>query len=254
MKILAIFSHPDDETLFCGGTIARHVGNGDEIIWICGGLGERSGNSAKRYSKLFYVAHLILGSFLFLTIMQKMAVWWRSVFTKKNFKLAENRKTEALNVAKILGISKVVFLEIEDMKFGKFFEKMTREIKKYIVTHEPGIIYTFHPNGLTGHPDHVALSRAVIAATESVKNCTYPKIYAAAISKENAKKFKLPLLGVKKGKINLAVSLNENEMTKKKEAIKAYKSQSYIWKIFLEKNSEILKTEYFMRMDLYSRE
>ena len=33
-KILAIAPHPDDETLGCGGTLLRHVAQGDEVHWL----------------------------------------------------------------------------------------------------------------------------------------------------------------------------------------------------------------------------
>jgi len=33
-KILFIATHPDDETLGCGGTILKHKKNGDEIYWL----------------------------------------------------------------------------------------------------------------------------------------------------------------------------------------------------------------------------
>ena len=32
--ILVIAPHPDDETLGCGGTILRHIEEGDEVIWV----------------------------------------------------------------------------------------------------------------------------------------------------------------------------------------------------------------------------
>lgn len=248
MRVLIIFPHPDDETLFCGGTIARHVKDGDEIIWICAGLGERSRNSAKRFSKLFFVAHSILGSFPFLIILQKVAVWWLSFFRKRNKELAEIRRREALELAKISGISRIHFLEIEDMRFGKSSAKIKEEIKKYLDLYKPDIIYTFHPNGLTGHPDHAALSRAVINAAKELSFLVRPKIFGAAVPQSIAKKLKLPILAVKDNEIKKEVILSREELAKKKEALAKYESQSYIWEIFLEKHPEVLEREYFTEL------
>lgn len=33
-KVLIIAPHPDDETLGCGGTIVRHIEEGDEVHWV----------------------------------------------------------------------------------------------------------------------------------------------------------------------------------------------------------------------------
>ncbi len=248
MIILIIFPHPDDETLFCGGTIARHIKNGDEIIWICAGLGERSRNSAKRFSKLFFVAHSILGSLPFLIILQKLAVWWLSIWRKRNMKLAEVRRKEALEVAEFLGIKDVKFLEIEDMKFGKFISEIKEEIKKYLNLYKPDIIYTFHLNGLTGHPDHVALSKAIVEAVKKMPGGQIPKIFGAAVPQSIAKKLKLPLLSVKDDEIKKEIILSKEELTKKKEVLAKYQSQSYIREIFLEKHPEVLEREYFTEL------
>lgn len=34
MKVLAIATHPDDETLGCGGTLLRHMADGDSVHWL----------------------------------------------------------------------------------------------------------------------------------------------------------------------------------------------------------------------------
>ncbi|MED4780401.1 PIG-L family deacetylase [Brevibacillus choshinensis] len=33
-KVLVIAPHPDDETLGCGGTLLKHIANGDEVDWL----------------------------------------------------------------------------------------------------------------------------------------------------------------------------------------------------------------------------
>jgi LmbE family N-acetylglucosaminyl deacetylase len=34
MKVLAVATHPDDETLGCGGTLLKHSANDDELYWL----------------------------------------------------------------------------------------------------------------------------------------------------------------------------------------------------------------------------
>ena len=33
-KVIIISPHPDDETIGCGGTLLKHISNGDQVSWI----------------------------------------------------------------------------------------------------------------------------------------------------------------------------------------------------------------------------
>src|SRR5262245_26136915 len=39
--VLAVFAHPDDESLACGGTLARLSDGGVRVVLLCGSRGER---------------------------------------------------------------------------------------------------------------------------------------------------------------------------------------------------------------------
>jgi len=246
MTILFIFPHPDDETIFAGGIIARHVASGDKAVWLCASFGERSGESSRRSARSFYFAYLLFGYFPFLIPIQNLIIWWLSIFRKPNEALLEIRKSEVEKVARIYGISKLHFLEIEDMKFGKNIAKIESEIKKYIEFYRPQLIYTFHPNGITDHPDHRYLAKSVIKVVKSLSADKKPKVLGATILLEIVKKYKLPLIGTDIKEISKEIELTESEMNKKLQAINAYKSQKYLWKIFLQKYPKLLEKEYFV--------
>ena len=129
LKLLAVFPHPDDETLGLGSTIARYSAEGVETYLLCATHGERG--------------------------------WFDSEGPDPGFEeVARIREAELNCAAEHLGLREVCFLDYID---GDVDQAETREIIKKIATHirriQPQVVVTFSPDGAYGHPDHIALSQ-----------------------------------------------------------------------------------------------
>jgi len=248
MTVLFIFPHPDDETIFAGGIIARHVTSGDKVIWLCVSYGEKCRISRKYSPCLFYFTYFLLRYFPFPIFLQRVAIQWLSLFRKPSQQAIKSRRYEAEEVAQIYGISKLHFLEIEDIKFKKNSAEIRGKIREYIKLYQPCLIYTYHPNGMTSHPDHKHLTESVIRVAGSLPADKKPKILGATIPTVIIKKYKLPLLGTSEAEIYSKIELNSQELDKKIQAINAYTSQKYLWELFLKKYPELLGKEYFIKL------
>lgn len=55
LRVFVISSHPDDETLGCAGTIAKHIANGDEVHCIVMASNYRSPQIADDFQKVMLV-------------------------------------------------------------------------------------------------------------------------------------------------------------------------------------------------------
>lgn len=144
MKILVVVAHRDDETIGLGGTIARHVSNGDLVycISMTDGVGARK---------------------------------------SKNRKIEiETRKKSSLKAGKILGLSWIDEANFPDnaldtvslLSIVKFIEKAKLKIK-------PSIIYTHSSADL--NIDHQIVSKATLVAFRPHPNEFWQEIRAFEI-------------------------------------------------------------------------
>ena len=129
LKLLAIFPHPDDETLGLGSTLARYSAEGIETYLLCATRGERG--------------------------------WFDSEGPDPGLEgVARIRESELRCAAEHLGIQEVSFLDYID---GDVDQADPEEIIGRIVSHirriKPQIVVSFGPDGAYGHPDHIALSQ-----------------------------------------------------------------------------------------------
>jgi len=145
--ILLILAHPDDETFFAAGTIAKYAESGVDIGLVCATRGERGAT----------------GDLCSIEELPRV------------------REAELREAARILGIRSVDVLPYEDQKLR---DVPPGEIRPLIVgavrRQRPEIVITFDPNGSNQHPDHIAISRfAADAISAAADERLYPELGAA---------------------------------------------------------------------------
>lgn len=129
-KVLVVAAHPDDEVLGCGGTLARHVQQGDNVHVLILGEGVMSRYDGRRKAK--------------------------------NADLERLRRATA-DAMKILGVQHLTFEAFSDNSFDRMalldIVKAVERVKNKV---HPHIVYTHHGGDL--NIDHRLTLQAVLAA------------------------------------------------------------------------------------------
>ncbi len=132
-KTIIVFSpHPDDETFGCGGTIAKRLSEGYEVLVVLMTDGRHA------YSKHF------------------------GIYTNPTpEELAKARKAEEKGAMSILGLKEknLVFMDFEDGTLEQNREEAEREVIKILTERPPKEVYNIYEGDY--HPDHRAASRIV---------------------------------------------------------------------------------------------
>lgn len=124
MKILVIAPHPDDEVLGCGGTIAKHVKNGDDVC-LC-------------------------------IITKAYLPDWPEEFIA-------NRPKEIEAASSILGIKETILLDFPTVKLDTIPQKeLIDRISSVVMKIKPDILYVPHKGDL--HKDHRLVFEASLVA------------------------------------------------------------------------------------------
>lgn len=123
--LLAIVAHPDDDAIFCGGTLAKHGSRGDDV-------------------HVTYMTHGELGG----------------TGDTTRTELADRRESEARDAGEELGVS-VSFLDFEDGRIPTG-PRNREPLVGLIRSHAPHLILTHHSED--PHPDHRATHQLVTDA------------------------------------------------------------------------------------------
>lgn len=147
LKLMCVVAHPDDESIAFGGTLARYAAEGIETSLVVATRGERGWFG--RWEE--YPGAKALGAI---------------------------RESELREASQILGISQLDFLDYMDGNIDQVDEtEIIAQLTRLVRQIRPHVVVTFGPDGLYGHPDHIAISQlttsAIMCAADH--NCAYSK-------------------------------------------------------------------------------
>lgn len=126
-KVIVIAPHPDDETLGCGGTILKHIEQGDQVYWV---------------------------------IVTKI-----SVDEGFDFERVESRTKEVQVVSSMYGFANVYQLNWPTMKLDRVpMSELVVSLSAVFVEVSPEIVYIPHRGDI--HTDHRYVFDAAVACTK----------------------------------------------------------------------------------------
>ena len=134
LRLLAVFAHPDDESMGMGGTLAKYSAEGVETYYVCASRGERG--------------------------------WFGPEAQNPGLERLSHLRTQELeNAVKELGMHGLYFLdyldgEVDTANYVEVIGKIVAHIRRI----QPQVVVTFPPDGNYGHPDHIAIGQFTQAA------------------------------------------------------------------------------------------
>ncbi|MCL4303742.1 MAG: PIG-L family deacetylase [Anaerolineae bacterium] len=143
LKLMCVLAHPDDESLATGGILAKYAASGVQTYLVMATRGERG--------------------------------WFGPAAANPGPQaLGRLREAELQAAAQILGLREVVYLDYQD---GELDRADPAEAVAKIVTQlrrvQPEVVVTFDPNGMYGHPDHIAISQLTTTAVMAAADPNY---------------------------------------------------------------------------------
>lgn len=139
-SLLAVFAHPDDESLACGGLLAWCASLGAHVSLCCATRGELGPGNGMGSGSL-----------------------------SGPTSLRETRVQELRAASRVLGVTDLVLLDYEDgMLPWTDAERLEADLRGAIRRLRPDVVITFGEDGLYGHPDHIAIHERTTAAVAAL--------------------------------------------------------------------------------------
>ena len=125
--------HPDDETLGCGGTIAKRIAEGYSVFVVILTDGRHA------FSRVLHITS-----------------------NPSPEEIKQIRKEEVTEAVSVLGVPKsnLFFFDFEDYTLSEHEEDVERTVAAFLESHLPDEVY--FPIKRDGHPDHQAANRVIM--------------------------------------------------------------------------------------------
>jgi LmbE family N-acetylglucosaminyl deacetylase len=220
--LLVVMAHPDDESMGCGGVILRHSRAGVPVNLICATRGE--------------------------------AGWQGKPRGAKKEDLAQIRTEELREAAAALAISGVELWDYPDGGVDRIDrQEITNRIWEQISRLRPRAVVGWGPDGVYGHPDHIAMGACTDSAVGSMTEGDRPALYHLAVDQQVADFYKialrlagenheLPL--VVKDQVDVVFELDADEVMMKLRAIDCHKSQLDDWRVSIRDHPRLMQLGY----------
>ena len=143
LRLLCVAAHPDDESMGFGSALVKCASEGVETFLVMATRGERGWNiPGQEYPGQETVAQI--------------------------------RQAELEQAVRILGVKQLFFLNYIDGEVEHTLpSNAIAQIATYIRQIRPQVVITFGPDGVYGHPDHIAVSQFTSSAVMCAGSAQY---------------------------------------------------------------------------------
>jgi LmbE family N-acetylglucosaminyl deacetylase len=201
--VVGVWAHPDDEAYLSAGLMAAAVEAGNRVVCVTATRGEHGTSDPERWPPA---------------------------------RLARTRERELGASLAAVGVHEHIWLPYHDGACTAADPaEATLMVQRVLDDVEAGTVVTFGPDGMTGHPDHVAVGRwadaaaAVASRRPRVLHATKTTAWCEAHAEVHRR---LPIFGregppaVEPGRLALSLELSGEALDRKLAALAAHTSQT----------------------------
>jgi LmbE family N-acetylglucosaminyl deacetylase len=221
-RLLAVFAHPDDESMGAAGLLCRHAQAGIPVHLVCATRGA-------------------LG-------------WMDKPVGARREDLPAIRTGELGEAAKVLGLAGVTLWDYPDGGVAESdVAEITARLEAEIRRLRPDVVVGWGSDGGYGHPDHICIGRCTNEAVAAIPAEARPVLYQMVADQFLVDAYRdiirlvsddtssLPLIAAD---ADVVIKLTDAELEIKKQAIDCHASQQEEWRVAVKSHPDLTRRGY----------